>query len=402
MSGTAPLFGLRWVPDSQLRPLRYLPNPQASPSGSDWWVSQTTPRAATASTSTTATAAAVTSRPERPSEAATPTSDAEATRLRQSVRTLTQRLGEAHESVRQKVEQIRWLKEMTKDDASRARVARWMRGPLLRVFVAWKRLVRDSVHRSLVDLQSEFASSTQRHRELQARCDDLSREHAVLQAALEHFFGAAQSARGRQQMARCWRRWAPLRLEVAGRHKGGANAKLGGGLPRGVMASGSLVTRRAHAARAAIIALRRHARRSLLVDALARRTKRRNAVQGLRVGFDRFVDVLRGLYVLSASEGAAARAVRLRSALRIFRRRVGQRTHMRALEGVLRPHNLRRGLRFFWCRWTAEAVRRLSSQRKIEASRARRAQEELLQQSGVRAPPRPLSTQMRARARTLP
>ena len=43
--GGAPLFGLRWVPDSQLRPLRYLPNPQASPGGlADWWQPHTTPQ----------------------------------------------------------------------------------------------------------------------------------------------------------------------------------------------------------------------------------------------------------------------------------------------------------------------------------------------------------------------
>ena len=70
-----------------------------------------------------------------------------------------------------------------------------MRGPLLRVFTAWRRCVSDSVRRALVDMQSECASGTMRLKELQARCDDLSLEHAVLQVALEHFFRAPCAAR---------------------------------------------------------------------------------------------------------------------------------------------------------------------------------------------------------------
>ena len=94
-----PLFGLRWVPDGALRPLRYLPNPAAD---------ELRPSSAAAPS------------PGTPKE----TSTSEALRLHQSVRALSQRLEEAQETVRQKSEQIRWLKEMTKDEARRTRVAR--------------------------------------------------------------------------------------------------------------------------------------------------------------------------------------------------------------------------------------------------------------------------------------
>ncbi|KOO32704.1 hypothetical protein Ctob_006517 [Chrysochromulina tobinii] len=173
----APLFGLRWVPDEQLRPLRYLPAAYL------------------------------------PGQS------------RQSVRVLTQRLSEAQESVRQKSEQIRWLKEMTKDDASRARVARWMRGPLLRVFLAWKRCVREAALAALDDLRGEVSSAKAREHELQAKGDDLSRDHAVLQAALDHFFDAALANRAKARLRVCWRRWAVTRLVIASA-AGGTQLKL--------------------------------------------------------------------------------------------------------------------------------------------------------------------------------
>ena len=51
-------------------------------------------------------------------QASTPAErDLEADKLQQSVRMLTQRLAETQDSLRTKVEQIRWLKEMTKDHA---------------------------------------------------------------------------------------------------------------------------------------------------------------------------------------------------------------------------------------------------------------------------------------------
>ena len=49
-----------------------------------------------------------------------------------------------------------------------------------------------------------------------------------------------------------------------------------------VYAASSMAGKRGAAARRALLALRAHARRSLLVDALARRTRRRHAAQGLR------------------------------------------------------------------------------------------------------------------------
>eukprot|EP00966_Prymnesium_polylepis_P162321 3751664-Prymnesium_polylepis.1 len=106
-----PLFGLRWVPDAQLRPLRYLPNPDAGGDGDELAYPPTTPT---------------------PTTAAYP-ADGASHKLQQSVRSLTMRLADAEESARQKSEQIRWLKEMTKDDARRARVSRWMSGPCAHV-----------------------------------------------------------------------------------------------------------------------------------------------------------------------------------------------------------------------------------------------------------------------------
>ena len=245
-SAGAPLLGLRWVPDSSLRPLRYLPNPQASPApvggvgtgagGRDWWTPAraSTPGGAPRSgrifdddAATTATRGGARGASGTPGTAAGENDGGdghagghhgEALKLQQHIRVLNQRLGEAHESVRQKVEQIRWLKEMTKDDASRARVARWMRGPLLRVFLGWKRVVRESTKRALAELQDEATTRSTRHGELQARCDELARDHAVLHAVLDHTLAAAVRRRLEGRLLECFRRWAPLRRAVGAQH----------------------------------------------------------------------------------------------------------------------------------------------------------------------------------------
>ena len=114
-----PVFGLRWIPDGSLRPLRYLPSPQQRAAAAEPDLARDVPPAPSPLQQT------------------------------QHLRLLTQRLADAEESVRQRSEQIRWLKEMTKDDTRRARVSRWMSGPLLRVFAAWKRCVRESVRSAL-------------------------------------------------------------------------------------------------------------------------------------------------------------------------------------------------------------------------------------------------------------
>ena len=93
--GGAPLFGLRWVPDSQLRPLRYLPNPQASPGGlADWWQPHTTPQhPGTSRTTTTAHEDDA----EAPLESvASPLGDSEALKLRQEIRVDPFRQGFSH------------------------------------------------------------------------------------------------------------------------------------------------------------------------------------------------------------------------------------------------------------------------------------------------------------------
>ena len=381
----APLFGLRWVPDSSLRPLRYLPNPSASPAGSEWWQAHTPlPRG------TTTTAAENTSSPDRGESTPGGGDDREAMKLRQSNRSLTQRLGEAQESVRQKVEQIRWLKEMTRDDASRARVARWMRGPLLRIFMAWKRVVRDSVKRALDDVQAEFAAASQRHRELQARCDDLSREHAVVQVALEHYYTKAHRKRQNKQLEACFRRWAPLRLSMSGRFSG-LSPLPGRGKPpvtpgslRSPGGGGLVAKHRVAAARRALLNLHAHAQEVLLVDTLQRRTKRRHAHRGLRRGMDRLIGLLTSLQLTELSESQGADAVRMRGALRRLRHATDRRGHMYALEHVLCPSARRRALRLFWCRWTTEVVGVLGARYKLEESRAKKASEQLQEQLTLR------------------
>ena len=86
---SAPLFGLRWVPDAQLRPLRYLPSPANL-------AEHLSPRSAKADS-------AQTPAPRDPhGEAATP--------MNARLRDLTARLEQVQDVVRQKSEQIRWLK----------------------------------------------------------------------------------------------------------------------------------------------------------------------------------------------------------------------------------------------------------------------------------------------------
>ena len=363
----APLFGLRWVPDSQLRPLRYLPNPQAQTPGGLYTPSRPAPGSRESVGTVTGARGGGGATGGAEADGAEPTT----VKLQQHVRVLTQRLSEAQESVRQKVEQIRWLKEMTKDDASRARVARWMRGPLLRIFLAWKRCVRDTVRRALDELQSEHASHTTRHRELEVRCDDLSREHAVLQRALDHYFKAALIERERARVTECWRRWAPLRQ----------SAGLSGSLASG---RGGPTARRAATAAHALRMLHAHARVSKRASGLARRALHRHDVRSMRLAMSRLKALLTASQLAVTAEGYAGDAVRLRAALHRLWRATGRRRHIGSLVSVLAPHSARRALRLAWCRWTAEAVRRLGAQRKLEVTRAARAQEELSQQLALR------------------
>ena len=368
-SGGAPLFGLRWVPDSQLRPLRYLPNPNATPTAPSSRQQMRPPQPPPPQTPVAATPGAV------PYEPQTREIDTAAThKLQQSVRVLTQRLAEAQESVRQKVEQIRWLKEMTKDDASRARVARWMRGPLLRVFLAWKRCVHDSVRHAFDELQAEHDMHLARRRELEARCDDVSRDHAVLQAALEHYFHQAQKARLRKRLRECWRRWSPLCKFVA------AGATHVSRVARG----GPMAARGVVEAVRALHTLRAYARAGRQADGLALRASQRLTARVTRSAFGRLHGRLVSAQLAERAEGSAAGALRTRSALRHLWRRSRQRRRLRHTTDMLLPHGTRRALRVAWCAWAAEAVRRLSTQVRVEAARAERAHEELASQLALR------------------
>ena len=186
-----PVFGLRWIPDGSLRPLRYLPSPQQ--------------RAAAEGPGGTAEGlGGARDLPPAPSPL----------QQTQHLRLLTQRLADAEESVRQRSEQIRWLKEMTKDDARRARVSRWMSGPLLRVFAAWKRCVRETVRAAHSTLQQELSEGAVLQREVQGRCDEMMREQLVLRAVLEHFFDSALQRRNTAALATALRRWGLQRTRL--------------------------------------------------------------------------------------------------------------------------------------------------------------------------------------------
>ena len=322
---STPLFGLRWVPDGALRPLRYLPNPNTGGAGGEERRRRRTE--------------------DDEEEEGVGESPARTPQLQQSVRALTERLDEANESVRQKSEQIRWLKEMTKDEARRSRVARWLRGPLLRVFTAWKRCVREAMQRALRELQRESDARAARQRELQAASDEMSREHAVLQCALGSYFAAAQRARTGARLAEAFRRWAPLR--------------------RRVVAAGA-AARRAAAAAAAAAAyphgqLATHSERSAILRRGTGAARPRAAPHD------------------GASAGAAAVAISVRSALRRMRSECGRRAGAERLGAALGSSACRRTARRAWCRWLAAAVRGAGARRAAEASRAERMAAELQQ-----------------------
>jgi len=179
MADGPPLFGLRWVPDAQLRPLRYLPDAPPLIGGGD--------------------------NDDDADGPPTPLA------LQQQVRALTKRLAEAEERVGRKGEQIRWLKEMTRLESRRSRVSRWMSGPLLRVFCAWRRAVRESRRVALVSAEAEWAAAAARERALQAECEALAAEHAVCSLSLDHHLRARFDSRCRRNLTFCFRRWAALR-----------------------------------------------------------------------------------------------------------------------------------------------------------------------------------------------
>ena len=305
-----PLFGLRWVPDAQLRPLRYLPNPHPNDDEDDG------------------------------SEVPTYATDGPSHKLHQSVRSLTMRLADVEESVRQKSEQIRWLKEMTKDDDRRARVSRWMSGPLLRVFAAWKRVTRNAIRSSLEDLEAQLKESTARQREVQAQCDDLIRECGVLTVALERFYHVAAVDRQRANLRCSFRRWGATRLHVRTHRRADAApfAKL-----------------RSEAARAGILermsgrGLERARRRELcralrLLQASGVRAKpRRRRAEGLH-------------------ELLAARA-----ALRLLRQHALRATAL--ARAVRLTASQPKSVRSAWWRWVSEALRHTVQVRRHEAAR---------------------------------
>lgn len=183
---TPPLFGLRWVPDAQLRPLRYLPPALPVP-------------------------AAVAG-----DEDGVPTP----LRMQQQVRSLQARLAAAEERVAQKSEQVRWLKEMTKLESRRHRVSRWMSGPLLRVFGGWRRVVREAKRKALAEAEAAAAEGSIHARQLQLECDELLAEHGTLSLSLEAHLRRATRDRTAAGLARLFRRWRSLR-QVRGSSKVG-------------------------------------------------------------------------------------------------------------------------------------------------------------------------------------
>ena len=321
-----PVFGLRWIPDGSLRPLRYLPSPQQ--------------RAAAEGPGGSAMGPPSHDLPPAPSPL----------QQTQHLRLLTQRLADAEESVRQRSEQIRWLKEMTKDDARRARVSRWMSGPLLRVFAAWKRCVRESVRAAHSALQQELSEGAARQREVQARCDEMMREQLVLRAVLEHFFDSTLQRRNTAALAAALRRWGLQRKRLRRR------------LP--------YRERRAFGRLCAAVALQRWERR------LTRSATTRAARTRVRAG-------LRAWTRLLAARQDGARVARLsrdwplRAALRRLRRGAWRAALLQRACALLAPRTARRALRVAWGAWSRVLILRLSAQREAEATRAAQATSEL-------------------------
>ena len=322
-----PVFGLRWIPDGSLRPLRYLPSPQQR-------------AAAEGPGGTTEGPGGARDLPPAPSPL----------QQTQHLRLLTQRLADAEESVRQRSEQIRWLKEMTKDDARRARVSRWMSGPLLRVFAAWKRCVRETVRSAHSTLQQELSEGAVLQREVQGRCDEMMREQLVLRAVLEHFFDSALQRRNTAALATALRRWGLQRTRLRRR------------LP--------YRERRAFGRLCDAVALQRWVRR------LTRSATTRAARTRVRTG-------LRAWARLLASRQLGARVARLscdgplRAALRRLRRAARRAALLQRACALLAPRTVRRALRTAWGAWSRVLILRLSAQREAEATRAAEATGEL-------------------------
>jgi hypothetical protein len=127
------------------------------------------------------------------------------------VRALTKRLAEADERVQQKSEQVRWLKEMTKLEARRPHLGRWINGPILRAFNGWKRMVREARREALSLATLAAAAAETRARELQSECDLLFSEHSAQALTLDYFLQGMIRARVAGRVRGCFRRWAALR-----------------------------------------------------------------------------------------------------------------------------------------------------------------------------------------------
>jgi hypothetical protein len=321
-----PVFGLRWIPDGSLRPLRYLPSPQQ--------------RAAAEGLGGTEGRGGARDLPPAPSPL----------QQTQHLRLLTQRLADAEESVRQRSEQIRWLKEMTKDDARRARVSRWMSGPLLRVFAAWKRCVRETVRAAHSTLQQELSEGVVLQREVQGRCDEMMREQLVLRAVLEHYFDSTLQRRNTAALATALRRWGLQRTRLRRR------------LP--------YRERRAFGRLCDAVALQRWVRR--LTRSATTRAARTRVRAGLRAGARLLAARQLGARVAQLSCDGP-----LRAALRRLRRAARRAALLRRACALLVPRTARRALRVAWGAWSRVLILRLSAQREAEATRAAEATGEL-------------------------
>ena len=292
------MMGLRWIPDGALRPLRYLPSPKA--------------RAAAGISGGTVEPGGAPDMPQMPSSMPGTPMMPSPVQQTKHLRLLTQRLADAEESLRQRSEQIHWLKEMTKDDGRRAGVSRWLSGPLLRVFAAWKRCVRETIRAAHSTLQQELSEGAVRQREAQGRCDELMREQLVTRAVLEHFFDCALQRCNTTALATAVRRWGLLRTRLRRR------------LP--------YRERRAFGRLCDAVALQRWVRR------LTRSATARAARTRMRTG-------LRAWARLLAARGLAVRAHRLtrtgpmRAALRRLRRAARRAALLQRAHALLAPRS---------------------------------------------------------------
>ena len=173
-----PLFGLRWVPDAQLRPLRYVPASAVDPHS-------------------------ICSAADRGVDSAL------------GVASLAPTAAALEEAVHSKSAQISWLKDVARGDARRLAAGPRPPKSLQRVFHAWYRYVRTVVREALMACRAEVMAGERHMMQLQADCDRMRAEQAVMQVALNSVFAKARHHALRLAFRAAFRRWRATVLGFA-------------------------------------------------------------------------------------------------------------------------------------------------------------------------------------------